>query len=949
MFSILLKHYQLYAYFPSNLNAIPDVVYEFLEAQTECRFENYLDLDANNLDRMLRRYYNDIRLFLGICKFDYDGRAKFCKWAAQYIFPEALNAEEVDDNISNWFLDNKFEMPRPKVLSRLVGSAEKTFEESLFNNILCKLSLSHKNELNNLLATSEGYSEFSNLRSETGAASLANVLDAISRLSLLRKINLPKDLLSEFKPNLIEKYRLRASSEDAWELRRHPELVRLPLLSFYCLPRESEIIDNLVDLLISVIHKIYVRSERKVVSELVRDITKVNGKTNILFKIAEAANSQPDSTVRDVIFPVAGEQIIADLVKEYHSDGPAYVKRIYHRIRSSYASHYRRMLPKVLNTLEFCSNNTNWQPLLDAIKILKDDSISSIRYFSFEEVPVKGVIPQKWLNSVVEKDNNGNKRINRINYEVCVLQSLRDKLRSKEIWVVGAKRFCNPERDLPQDFDINRKKYYAALKQPLSPQIFTKELHQKMQDSLQGLDANIPKDSNVNIIYKNGRSRISISPITPLEDPPNINALKSALAQRWPATSLLDVLKEADLRTNFTKCFASTATRTIFDQTELSKKLLLALYGIGTNAGLKSMAAGNNNNEVSYKKLLHIRKRYIHRDNLRQATRLVTNATFRARLPEIWGTGTTSCASDSTQFSAWDQNLMTEWHQRYGGRGVMIYWHVDSKAACIHSQLKRCSSSEVASMMEGVLHHCTEMEVENQYVDTHGQSIIAFAFCYLLGFDLMPRFKGIDKQKLVRPSQRFKGDFPNIDNIFAKSSINWSLMVQQYDEMIKLATALLERTSDAEAILRRFVRGQNQHPVYAALLELGKAAKTLFLCRYLSSKTLRREINTGLNVVERWNGVNNFIYFGKGGEFSTNRLEEQEVSVLSLHLLQSSMVYVNTLMIQNILAEPIWKARMTERDMAALSPLPHSHFNPYGKFDLDMSTHLPLEEIRIAA
>ena len=148
--------------------------------------------------------------------------------------------------------------------------------------------------------------------------------------------------------------------------------------------------------------------------------------------------------------------------------------------------------------------------------------------------------------------------------------------------------------------------------------------------------------------------------------------------------------------------------------------------------------------------------------------------------------------------------------------------------------------------------------------------------------------------------------------------------------MIKLATALLERTSDAEAILRRFVRGQNQHPVYAALLEFWKCAKTLFLCRYLSSKTLRREINTGLNVIERWNGINNFIYFGKGGEFSTNRLEEQEVSVLSLHLLQSSMVYVNTLMIQNILAEPIWKARMTERDMAALSPLPHSHFNPYG-------------------
>jgi TnpA family transposase len=94
---------------------------------------------------------------------------------------------------------------------------------------------------------------------------------------------------------------------------------------------------------------------------------------------------------------------------------------------------------------------------------------------------------------------------------------------------------------------------------------------------------------------------------------------------------------------------------------------------------------------------------------------------------------------------------MTEWHIRYGGRGVMIYWHVDKKSLCIYSQLKTCSSSEVAAMIEGVLRHRTEMSVDRQYVDTHGQSEVAFAFCCLLGFELLPRFKGIGKQKLYRP------------------------------------------------------------------------------------------------------------------------------------------------------------------------------------------------------
>jgi TnpA family transposase len=85
-----------------------------------------------------------------------------------------------------------------------------------------------------------------------------------------------------------------------------------------------------------------------------------------------------------------------------------------------------------------------------------------------------------------------------------------------------------------------------------------------------------------------------------------------------------------------------------------------------------------------------------------------------------------------------DQNLMTEWHIRYGGRGVMIYWHVEKNSVCIYSQLKTCSSSEVAAMIEGLLRHCTEMKVEKNYVDTHGQSVVAFAFCHLLGFQLMP-------------------------------------------------------------------------------------------------------------------------------------------------------------------------------------------------------------------
>ena len=160
--------------------------------------------------------------------------------------------------------------------------------------------------------------------------------------------------------------------------------------------------------------------------------------------------------------------------------------------------------------------------------------------------------------------------------------------------------------------------------------------------------------------------------------------------------------------------------------------------------------------------------------------------------------------------------------------------------------------------------------------------------------------------------------------------------------MIKLATALRLGTADAESILRRFTRQNVQHPTYRALAELGKAVKTAFLCDYLRQESLRREIHEGLQVIESWNSANDFILYGKGGEFTSNRIDEQEIQMLGLHLLQVSLVYVNTLMLQQVLAEPEWQGRLTEPDLRALTPLKWQHINPYGTFALDMHERLPL-------
>ena len=154
---------------------------------------------------------------------------------------------------------------------------------------------------------------------------------------------------------------------------------------------------------------------------------------------------------------------------------------------------------------------------------------------------------------------------------------------------------------------------------------------------------------------------------------------------------------------------------------------------------------------------------------------------------------------------------MTEWRMRYGGPVVGIYWHVERHATCIYSQLKSCSSSEVAAMIQGVLRHCTEMAVDRQYVDSHGQSTVGFAFCRLLGFELLPRLKAIHSKRLYLPHPGKSGDYPNIEPVLS-TVVRWDLIRQQYDELIKFTIALRQGTADAESILRRFTRNNRRHP-----------------------------------------------------------------------------------------------------------------------------------------
>jgi len=136
---------------------------------------------------------------------------------------------------------------------------------------------------------------------------------------------------------------------------------------------------------------------------------------------------------------------------------------------------------------------------------------------------------------------------------------LRERLRCKETSAEGADRYRNPDDDLPADFDANRVAFYAALDQPQDPQRFVEDQQQARRDALERLDANLPRNPKVRL-RESGKHHIAVTPLDPQPEPPQLRRLKTEIGRRWPMTSLLDVLKETDLRVGFTDAFKTLAS-----------------------------------------------------------------------------------------------------------------------------------------------------------------------------------------------------------------------------------------------------------------------------------------------------------------------------------------------------------------------------------------------------
>ena len=314
----------------------------------------------------------------------------------------------------------------------------------------------------------------------------------------------------------------------------------------------------------------------------------------------------------------------------------------------------------------------------------------------------------------------------------------------------------------------------------------------------------------------------------------------------------------------------------------LRRRLLLVLFALGTNMGIQPIV-GTGEAQRKRSALRRVRRTSSPATTSRRDHPLV-NATFAARDAAWWGRAT-ACASDWKKFGSWSYNLMTEWHQRYGGPGVMIYWHVERKSAVhlLPAQVllgvrgRRDDRGRAAA-----LHRRRD---RGQYTDTHGASVVGFAFAHLLDFKLLPRLKNIGATALPpaagqadvaqpgpcsRPADRLGPD---------RSAVRPDREVHH-----RPAAAAPPRPSRSCAASP--AAGPSTPPTGRSKSWAGRCARSSSATTWPTSSCAGRSTRGCRS--SRTGTPPTRTYYGKDGDLTGHDREHAEISMLALHLLQSA-------------------------------------------------------------
>jgi TnpA family transposase len=861
-----------------------------------------------------------IRTYLGWRLFDEESRGRLTSWLNQRAIDDLLPSvlvSRAEAILRAW----QIVAPARSTLEALVVSVTACVQDDVYTRITTSLRPELLHAMDDLLQVPLGArrSILFQLKEYPAEASYAVILRYIEHYHFLREFGVGTIDVGGIGLPMIRYFADQAKRYDVHTLRRFPETKRYALTACFLVEIHKTILDHIValhDQLLTTKMREARNAFEKRYRQLRRQYRRGLAKLITTGETLLDPERPPETTLADLLHeldaPTLREAVTTCAERQYLEE-----RGEIDALRARYAG-LRRYFP-AFYALPFHS-----EPGSDAIATGLD-LVRQLDTGTLKTLPTHTpttFVPGRFRAALHQADAT----LDRRTWELGLAVAVRDGLRSGDVYLPESRRHVSFSNLIynPTRWTKERDLAYTELALPQEPDDFVSRLQQEFDTVAQRAERGLATNDFVTI----RRDRLHLKRRDALELPPRIQHLRHTIEGALPLVRIEDLLMQVDAWCDFTRVFRRP------DEREpripnFYTTLLATLIAHGTNLGIATMA--HSVEGITADMLQDMSQGCLREETLNAANTILVNFHHRLPLSAVWGDGTVS-SSDGQRFGLQASSLLGSFYPRYFGyydQALTVYTHISDQHSVFHTQVIACSVREAIYVLDGLLNNDTILRPQEHFVDQHGFTDQLFGLCHLLGFTLMPRLN-VSKQTLYK-LDRTKS-YGRLDEVIT-STVDTALIREQWDQLVRVAASLRNRTAPAHVVLRRLASSAPSDRLAKALTVLGRALRSLYLLRYIHEEDLRGRMQLQVNRGEGRHQVARRLFFANQGAFQTGDYEEIMNKATCLSLLSNAALVWNTVQMSRTVDQLRASGEtITSEELARISPMAFSHIIPNGTY-----------------
>lgn len=885
--------------------------------------KTYDESGSKSIHQRLLRDYVGLRV-LGV-----DGQA----WLEDQAVKAAQTKQELPDIINvllEELLHHRYELPGFVTLSRAASRARTKVNDEIQRRIAAALNDKQRGQIDHLFTTRAGRSQWEQLKREPKQPNVREVASFLTHIEAVRKL---ADSLPEPEDVPVSKrtqFVLEARALNVREMMALKPIKRYALAVLLIHAQLQKAVDDIAE--------IFIRSVRNM-HNVARDRLKEYQLEHV--EQGEALIAQ----FREVLTAFDDDGTDPERIEKMRGvlgDDPAtWIERCDEHIAFAGNNYYpfmlqpyrskRALLFQCLDAMLLKSSSPD-ESLLRVIAWITQFRSSHKEHVradaGFGAVELDWLVDKKW-RALIEGSDPSSGLVHRKYLELCVFSHVMEELKSGDLYVQNSDQFDDYRDHLVswEQFDAEVGDYGAMVGLPADGSALVALLKQQLLDVSQKVDDRFPDNEHVDIT----ETGLLIRRTDRAPPPDGLPEVDQAITNSIATTSILDVLTETERWLDLHKLFGPLSG---FESKvdDPRKRFLTTLFCYGCNLGPTQTALSVKG--LSRKQIAWLNLHHVTEERLDKAIFKVVNSYNRFSLPQYWGTGK-SASADGTKWNVYEQNLMSEYHLRYGGYGGIGYYHVSDMYIALFGNFIPCGVYEAVYILDGLVKNESDIQPDTVHGDTQAQSAPVFGLAHLLGIKLMPRIRNI--KELVFFKAEPGVPYQHIQSLF-RGTIDWDLLALHYRDMLRVAVSIKLGKITPSMILRRLGTFSRKNKLYFAFRELGRVIRTMFLLNYINDVELRRSIHAATNKSEEFNNFVKWLFFGGEGIIAENLRHEQRKVIKYSQLVANMVILHNVQWMSRKLKELQGQGyQVGEPVLKALSPYRTTHINRYGDYTLDLS------------